>query len=174
MAKFLTSCVLVLTLAHASPTFAQQIDEVLFIASEEELKFALNNREKLKGLAVSSEFYTDTTTENQENIAVLSRHVLSLGFRPLFIYGYKIDFEVFRNWIEVNGEFKGEFRCAPKVMVGVFPTIYISRYLADATVVMCGSDDNAKRPEDWFREWISNYWLKTKKELADEGYITLR
>ncbi|OGF62209.1 hypothetical protein A2926_00125 [Candidatus Giovannonibacteria bacterium RIFCSPLOWO2_01_FULL_44_40] len=142
--------------------------EITFIASNAELQFALDVQQELRGLAVSSDFYATATNDTKEKIDELAKFLLNQGLRPVFIYGYNIDSAVLD---KLFGS-RGETSCRPLVMVGVFPTLYLSGVLDGATVEMCGGDESI-RSEEWFRNWIFEYWRETKEDLKNRGYAIL-
>lgn len=171
MRKFLIASFLLLLLfplaRHGSA--ASVVGEITFIASNSELQSALDRRLELKGLAIPSDFYVVAESGEKEKIDELVKSLLDPGLRPVFIYGYKIDAAVLEKWFGDHGK----VGCRPLVVAGVFPTLSLNGNLDGATVVMCGGDDSL-RSEEWFRNWIADYWRETKEYLKEKGYATLQ
>jgi len=131
-------------------------DDIFFVSSENELTSALNQKDTLKGLAVSVNFYNNTTPEKQGKIDILVKHIISLKLRPVFLYGQPFDRELAKRLL-VDEDGSG---CTPTVWAGIFPK-------NDGPVHMCGADDNP-RDELGFRKWISSHWKKTKDSFLKD------
>jgi len=142
--------VAVFVLANSIPALAEE--DIFFISSENELTTALEQKDTLKGLAVSINFYNSTTLENQGKMDGLVIHIISLVLRPVYLYGQPFDRELAqRLLVSEDGS-----NCMPTAFAGIFPR-------EDNRVLrMCGADDNP-RDEARFREWISSYWKNAKK-----------
>lgn len=163
---FMAAALLVFSAGRA---FSQQRPEILFVASESELQEALKNPDGFKGLAISDTFYRSASPENKQKIEGFVRRVLdSNTLRPAFLYGTNTDIEDAK---KILGSREEAVHCAPLAMAGIFPSVFISR-LSGATVEMCGSVEG-ERTEEWYREWILEYWLETKADLANNGYATI-
>lgn len=141
--------VAVFVLASSIPALAEE--EIFFISSENELATAVEQRDELKGLAVSVNFYNSMTSKKRGEIDALVKYTISLKLRPVFLYGQPFD-RVLAQRLLVDEDGSG---CRPTAWAGVFPKI-------DDVGEMCGADDSP-RDEARFRSWISSYWKDAQK-----------
>lgn len=125
-------------------------ETLFFVSSESELMIALEQRDALKGLAVSVNFYHSATFENQEKLAELIRHIISLELRPVYLYGQPFDRELAQKLLMDEDS----PTCTPTAFIGVFPR-------KDDQGSMCGANNNLTEVE--FREWISFQWKNAQK-----------
>lgn len=144
--------------------------EILFISSYEELggvlvKFA--KYEEIRGLAVSANFYNQAGQGTRNSIDSLIAFMLSLKFRPVFVYGQPLDVGLVEKLLgrKVSG-------CEPLVIAGIFPSIEIKNGTPDV-VNTCIACDKILSEGD-FRELITNHWQRMKETtLKDWGYKLL-
>lgn len=144
------------------------VGDITFIASGNELQLALENRNALKGLAVSSDFYVSLQENKKKEITDLAKELYDKRVRPVFVYGYKIDTNLLVDFFGERSENPG-FKCKPMFFAGLLITFPLNNALVSATIPICAPD----KSEEWFRNWISDYWRETKEDLKNNGYATL-
>lgn len=140
--------------------------DVYFIASVEELNLALQQKDVLRGLAISGTFYQGLTATEQKRVEELVQNTLSRKYRPVFIYGQGLDVGLAKKLL--NKDVSG---CTPSIFGGIMPTERADR--SETVINMCGADDK-ERSEEWLRNFISKYWKETKEDLQNRGTTVLK
>ena len=165
---FVTIFILGFVLAFYLPqSFASNSDngvgEIFFVSSIEELAKAENYGDKLKGLAISVQFYNQLDGEFlKKKIERLVAYIISLKFRPVCVYGQPFDREVAKKLLsDEDGS-----NCTPTAFAGIFPTIYLDDN-STTTIEMCTADSNLT--EKQYRRRILRSWQLTKKTIEKWG-----
>ncbi len=147
--------IVALALLSASPVAAVTEDglfpDIYFVSSKYELETAVRQKDALKGLAISINFYRNTAVENQEETEGLVLYVAARKMRPIFVYGQPFDNALAAKLlIDNDGS-----NCTPTAYAGIFPK-------DGRPGTMCGAADQPF-DEAWIRNWISSNWAQDKK-----------
>lgn len=140
--------------------------DVYFVANSSDLNVALQQKDALKGMALSGTFYASLSQEKKQEVQQLIRHLLALTLRPVFVYGQPLNADSVKELLK-NENGSG---CKPSFFAGVFPTKRPDG--SDSVTRMCGADDK-NRSEEWLRNFIAKYWTETKRDLKKRGHSVL-
>lgn len=176
--RFITGCLLLVLAIFPGDLRAQNVYEMTFVASVEELETALKQGDALRGFAVRSEFYDASDRATKEKIDNLVGSIQN-SLRPVFIYGPAAKLEILEAWYP---KAKGYFRCKA-TMAGIFSTIPIDEALVAEIVesaggwtgvnfLICDSYDGLQSEKD-FRDRIDSFWREERQSLKNKGWATL-
>jgi len=163
---------LVLSMLFVLPILAEDPqNEVIFISNEMELIDAMK-ADRIKGIAIRSEFYNKTGPVVRAKIEMLIALNLN-NLMPLFFYGYDIRAdEVKRLFTE-----KEDYPCKPLIVVGFFglfnPNDVHMEQGKHVQFCAYGEIYEPGSHEEWFRNSIEEIWREWKAELKRDGYATL-
>lgn len=163
MKKLMALLVLGLSFVGNITTANTVNSDVYFVANNNELDAALQQKDNLKGLAISGIFYAGLSTEKKQEVQQLIKHLLTLNLRPVFVYGQPLNADLVKKLLK-DEDGSG---CKPLFFAGVFPTKRPDG--SNSMIRMCGADDK-NRSEEWLRNYITKFWAEEKEDIKNRGY----